>query len=310
VTYVVAGIRRPLCALLLLAAPAVAQDAQVLPVRGDIYMISSAGANTVVQAGRDGILVVDPSSAAASKAVLAEIRRLSERPVRLVVNTTADADHVGGNQAIASSGQTLQGGNTRAATVFSSGGAPIWAHEGVLNLLTDAGGEAAGWPTDTYFVGQKDLFFNGEPVQLLHVPAAHSDGDSFVMFRRSDVIAAGDVYTPDRYPVFSVERGGINGVIAGLNHLLRLTVPEFNQQGGTLVVPGHGRLSDEADVSDYRDMVTIVRDRIQDLVKKKMTLEQVQAAKPTFDYDGIYGAKEGAAFVERVYRSLTKGDQR
>ena len=288
------------------ASIASAQDAQVLPVRGDVYMISSAGANTVVQVGRDGVLVVDPSTAAVSKAVLSEIRKLSERPVRLVVNTTADPDHVGGNQAIASSGQTLAGGNTRAATVFSSGGAPIWAHEGVLNLLTDAGGEATGWPTDTYFVAQKDLFFNGEPVQLLHVPAAHSDGDSFVMFRRSDVIAAGDIYTPDRYPTFSVERGGINGVVAGLNQLLRLTVPEFNQQGGTLVVPGHGRLSDEADVSEYRDMVTIVRDRIQDMVKKKMTLEQVRAAKPTFDYDGIYGAERGSVFVEQVYRSLAK----
>jgi glyoxylase-like metal-dependent hydrolase (beta-lactamase superfamily II) len=298
--------RKIILALFLFASPVSAQDAQVLPVRGDIYMISSAGANTVVQVGRDGVLVVDPSSAAASKAVLAEIRKLSDRPVRLVINTTGDADHLGGNPVIASSGQTLQGGNTRAATVFSSGGAPIWAHEGVLNKLTDDGGEASGWPTDTYFVTQKDLFFNGEPVQLFHVPAAHSDGDSLVAFRRSDVIAAGDIYTPDRYPSFDVARGGINGVIAGLNHLLRLTVPEFNQQGGTLVIPGHGRLSDEADVSEYRDMVTIVRDRIQDMVKKKMTLAQVQAAKPTQDYDGIYGAKEGAVFVEQIYRSLTK----
>ena len=294
-------------ALLLASATlASAQELTVLPVRGDIYMISSAGANTVVQVGRDGVLVVDPSAAAVGKAVLSEIRKLSDRPVRMVINTTADADHVGANQAIASSGQALQGGNTRAATVFSSGGAPIWAHEGVLSRLTDEGGEAAGWPTDTYFVAQKDLFFNGEPVQLFHVPAAHGDGDSLVVFRRSDVVAAGDIYTPDRYPVIDVERGGINGLIAGLNHLLRITVPEFNQQGGTLVVPGHGRLSDEADVSEYRDMVTIVRDRIQDMVQKRMTLEQVKAAKPTFDYDGIYGAKEGAVFVEQVYRSLTK----
>jgi cyclase len=298
--------RRTLGLCLLIASPALAQDTQVLQVRGDLYMISSAGANTVVQVGRDGVLVVDPSAAAVSKAVLTEIHNLSNKPVRLVVNTNADADHVGGNQAIAASGQTLQGGNTRAATVFSSGGAPIWAHEGVLNRLTDGGGEASGWPTDTFFVEQKDLFFNGEPVQLLHVPAAHTDGDSFVVFRRSDVIAAGDIFTPDRYPSIDAARGSINGLIAGLNHLLRLTVPEFNQQGGTLVVPGHGRLSDEADVSEYRDMVTIIRDRIQDMVKKKMTLEQVKAAKPTFDYDVIYGAKEGAMFVEQVYGSLTK----
>jgi hypothetical protein len=128
-----------------------------------------------------------------------------------------------------------------------------------------------------------------------------------VMFRRTDVISAGDVYTPDRYPVIDLARGGgINGVVDALNHLLRLTVPEFNQQGGTLVIPGHGRLSDEADVSDYRDMVTIVRDRIRDMVTKKMTLEQVRAARPTMDYDGIYGAEAGAVFVEQVYRSLSQ----
>jgi glyoxylase-like metal-dependent hydrolase (beta-lactamase superfamily II) len=163
------------------------------------------------------------------------------------------------------------------------------------------------WPTDTYFVAQKDLYVNGEPVQLLHTPAAHTDGDSLVMFRRSDAVSAGDVYTPDRYPVIDLAKGGsINGLIDALNHLLRLTVPEFNQQGGTLVIPGHGRLSDEADVAEYRDMVTFVRDRIADMVKKGMTLDQVKAARPTLDYDGIYGADKGALFVEQVYRSLSK----
>jgi glyoxylase-like metal-dependent hydrolase (beta-lactamase superfamily II) len=284
-----------------------AQSLDVLPVRGEVFMIVGPGGNTTVQVGRDGILVVDPQSAMVSKAVLAEIRKLSDKPVRFVINTTGDADHVGGNETIAASGQTLQGGNTRAATVYSSGGAPIYAHEGVLNRLSAGGGSSAGWPTDTFFVEQKDLFVNGEPVQLLHVPAGHTNGDALVMFRRTDVISAGDIFTPDRYPVIDVQHGGsINGLIAGLNQLLRLTVPEFNQQGGTLVIPGHGRLSDEADVSDYRDMVTIVRDRIQDMVKKKMTLEQVNAAKPTLDYDVIYGADKGAVFVEQVYRSLSK----
>jgi glyoxylase-like metal-dependent hydrolase (beta-lactamase superfamily II) len=136
-------------------------------------------------------------------------------------------------------------------------------------------------------------------------PAAHADGDVLVVFRRSDVVSAGDVYTPDRYPVIDVKRGGsINGLVNALNQLLRITVPEFNQQGGTLVIPGHGRLSDEADVADYRDMVTIVRDRVRDMVKKGMTLEQVKAAKPTVDYDVIYGADKGAVFVEQAYNSL------
>ena len=279
---------------------------EVIAVRNGVHMIAGPNGNTTVQVGIDGVLVVDPQPAALSDRLLAEIKKLSNKPVRYVVNSSGDPEHVGGNKAVAASGQLLQGGNTRAATVYSTGGAPIWAHEGVLKRLTVESPEgAAGWPTDTFFVDQKDLFVNGEPVQLMAAPAAHAEGDLLVVFRRSDVVSAGDVYTPDRYPVIDVKRGGsINGLVNALNHLLRITVPEFNQQGGTLVVPGHGRLSDEADVADYRDMVTIVRDRIRDMVKKGMTLEQVRAAKPTFDYDGIYSVDKGAVFVEQVYSSL------
>ena len=301
--------------LLLVAAAAAAgarSEAQpaldVLHVRGSLYMIAGPQGNTTVQVGRDGVLVVDPQPAALSRALLAEIAELSDRPVRYVINTSADAEHTAGNEAVAAAGKVLAGGNTRPATVYSSGGAAVWAHENVLNRLTgDRGVAAAVWPTDTYFVPQKDLFVNGEPVQLLHMPAAHTDGDSLVVFRRTDAVSAGDVYTPDRYPMIDLDRGGsVDGVIDALNHLLRITVPEFNQQGGTLVIPGHGRLSDEADVAEYRDMVTIVRDRVRDMVQKGMTLEQVRAARPTRDYDGIYGADAGVVFVERVYRSLTK----
>jgi len=279
---------------------------EVIAVRNGVHMIAGPNGNTTIQVGPDGVLVVDPQPTAVSDRLLAEIKKLSNKPVRYVVNTSGDPEHVGGNQAVAASGQLLQGGNTRAATVYSTGGAPIWAHEGVLKRLTAESPEgAAGWPTDTFFVDQKDLFVNGEPVQLIAAPAAHAEGDVLVVFRRSDVVSAGDIYTPDRYPVIDVKRGGsINGLVNALNQLLRITVPEFNQQGGTLVVPGHGRLSDEADVADYRDMVTIVRDRIRDLVKKGTSLEQVKAAKPTFDYDGIYGADKGAVFVEQVYSSL------
>jgi glyoxylase-like metal-dependent hydrolase (beta-lactamase superfamily II) len=277
----------------------------VVPVRGGITMIAGPGGNTTVQTGRDGVLVVDPQTADAGEPLLAQIRKLSASPVRIVVNTGIEPDHIGGNAPIASSGQILAGGTTRAATVYSTGGAPIYAHENVLKRLSAGGGEAAGWPTDTYFVAQKDLFVNGEPVQLMHMPAAHTDGDTIVVFRRTDVVSTGDIFTPDRYPVVDLQRGGsINGLVDALNALLRITVPELNQQGGTLVVPGHGRLSDEADVAEYRDMVTIVRDRIQDMVKKGMTLEQVKAARPTLDYDPLYGADKGAVFIEQVYRSL------
>jgi glyoxylase-like metal-dependent hydrolase (beta-lactamase superfamily II) len=277
----------------------------VYPVRDGVYMVTGAGANVAVSVGADGVLVVDPGAQVSVAALMTEVRRLSDKPVRFILNTNADPDHIGANQAVAASGETLQGGNTRPSVVTGTGGAPIWAHEGVLAKLSAGGGEPVGWPSDTYFVAQKDMFVNGEAVQIYSVPAGHSGGDSLVMFRRADVIVAGDVYTPDRFPVIA-EGGSINGLIAGLNHLLRLTVPEFNQEGGTFVIPGHGRLSDEADVADYRDMVTIVRDRVRDMIARKMTLAQVKAAGATLDYDVRFGADQGAVFVEQVYRSLSQ----
>jgi glyoxylase-like metal-dependent hydrolase (beta-lactamase superfamily II) len=277
-----------------------------LPIRDTVFMLVGAGANSTVQIGRDGVLVVDPQKDAPG--VLAAIRRLSDKPVRFIVNTTIDADHNAGNEAVAKSGQVLAGGNTRPATVTGTGGAPIFAHENLLNRLSESGASPASLPTDTFFVKQKDMFVNGEAVQLVHVPAAHTDGDTIVFFRRSDVISSGDVFTPDRYPMLDLARGGsIEGLLAGINYILELAVPDFNEEGGTMIVPGHGRLCDESDVSDYRDMVTIVRDRVADMVKKKMTIEQVKAAKPTRDYDGVYAQPglTGDMFVEAVYRSLS-----
>jgi glyoxylase-like metal-dependent hydrolase (beta-lactamase superfamily II) len=277
------------------------------PIRDSVFMLAGPGANTTVHIGRDGVLVVDPQTNDAS-AMAAAVRRLSDKPVRFIVNTTIDADHIAGNEALAKSGQVLAGGNTRPATVTGTGGAPIFAHENLLNRLSESGAAAASLPTDTYFVKQKDLFVNGEAVQLLHVPAAHTDGDTIVFFRRSDVISAGDVFTPDRYPMIDLARGGsIEGLLAGINYILELAVPDLNEEGGTMIVPGHGRLCDESDVSDYRDMVTIVRDRVADMVKKKMTIEQTRAAKPTRDYDGVYArpGSTGDMFVDAVYRSLT-----
>jgi len=294
----------------LLAVQVGAQQAlDVVHVRGDLYMIAGPTGNSTVQFGRDGVLVVDPQPSAMAGAMIGEIAKLSGgKPVRFLINTNGDTDRVSGNEAASSAGKAIAGGNTRPNVVYSSGGAAVWASQNVLDRLTrEATVPSTGWPTDTYFVEQKDMFVNGEPVQLLHAATAHSDGDTLVVFRRTDAISAGDVFTPDRYPVIDLQHGGsIDGLIAALNQIIRITVPEFNEEGGTLVIPGHGRLSDEADVAEYRDMVTIVRDRIRDLVKKGRTLEQVKASKPTLEYDGIYGADKGAVFIEQVYRSLSK----
>lgn len=277
----------------------------IYPARGGVYMISGPASNTLVQVGKDGVLLVDPGPAEGATALLEQVRRLSRKPIMEIMNTNGDADHVGANGAIAASGVLLEGtANTRPKVVAGSGGAPILAHEDVLKRLTEQG-MTEGLPSQSYFVAQKDLFYNGEPISLLHAPG-HTSGDSFVMLRRSDVIAAGDIYNPDSYPQIDLAHGGsIQGVLDSLNHLIRLTIPEFNEEGGTFVIPGHGRLSDEGDVADYRDMVTFIRDRVQAMIARRMTLAQIKAARPTFDYDPRYGKEAGDAFVEQIYRSLT-----
>jgi glyoxylase-like metal-dependent hydrolase (beta-lactamase superfamily II) len=309
--------QRIIAALVLSCATSAAAQAPgpgelaIWPVRDGIYMVVGAGGNTTVQVGEDGVLVVDTKLATASEALLAAINKISTQPIRYVINTHWHPDHVGSNEGVAKAGSTIAGGNVSGAIADAGEGAAIIAHENVLVRMS--GQETPppfdAWPTVTLFVPQKDIFFNGEAVQVLHQPAAHTDGDSLVFFRRSDVISTGDVFTTTGFPVIRPEDGGgIDGVIGALNRVIELTVPEEKQEGGTLVIPGHGRLCDEADVVEYRDMVTIIRDRIKSMIDMGMTLRQVQAAKPTADYDGRYGATGGfwttEQFVAAAYESL------
>ena len=274
-------------------------------------MIVGAGGNTTVQIGDDGVLVVDTKLAAASGVLLDAIRQLSSKPIRYVINTHWHADHVGSNELIAKSGSTIAGGNVSGAITDAGEGAAVIAHENVLARMSGQDPPPAfeAWPTVTLFMPRKDIYFNGEAIEILHQPAAHTDGDTVVFFRRADVVSTGDVFTTTGYPVIRPgDGGGIDGVIAALNRIIDITVPKEKQEGGTLVIPGHGRLSDEADVVEYRDMVTIIRDRIKSMVEMGMTLRQVQAAKPTADYDGRYGATSGLwtteQFVAAAYESL------
>ena len=274
----------------------------LLPVQGNTYMLAGAGGNTTLQVGKDGVLVVDTQYAEMAPKILSEIRKLSDKPIVWMVNTHIDQDHSGGNAALAKLGRG------------PGPGPRIIAHENVLNRMTQrvpnqppVPDEAL--PNDEYGTPQKDLFFNGEAVVIYHMPRAHTDGDSIVFFRRSDVVSVGDIFTPDQWPAIDLARGGsVEGTLDALNYILTLTVPERYQDGGTLVVPGHGRISNEADVVEYRNMLTIVRDRVQDLLKKGMTLEQVKAARPARDYETEYserGLWTKDMFVEAVYRSLS-----
>jgi glyoxylase-like metal-dependent hydrolase (beta-lactamase superfamily II) len=278
---------------------------EVVQVAADVYMIGGAGGNIAVNVGPQGLFVVDAGAEAASAKAVAAIRGISDRPIRYLANTSADADHVGGNVAVKALGQSIRTRENREE------GAIIVAHEAVLNRMSAPTGEkaptpVAAWPTTTFATPQQDLTFNGQAVQLFRLPAAHTDGDTVVYFRRSDVVATGDVFDPTRYPVIDLAKGGsIGGEIDAVNWLLDLIVPGEKVEGGTMVVPGHGRVCDESEVMEYRDMLTIVRDRVKAMVEKRMTLEQVKAARPTFEYDPEYGASD--AFVEAVYRGVQGG---
>ena len=292
-------------------------EIHVLPVQGNVSMLVGAGGNVAVQTGKDGVLLVDTGLPQNADKLLATIRGISKGTIRYIVDTHVHPDHTGGNEKLSKAGRTIAGGNVVAAIGESAAeGATIIAHENVLNRMSAPTGKQAptpqgSWPTDTFFVNEKNMFFNGEGIQIIHIPNAHTDGDSIAFFRRSDVIVAGDVFTPANYPIIDMQRGGnVQGIIAALNEIIRISIPADKQEGGTYVIPGHGHLCDQADVVVYRDMVTIVRDRIQDMIKKGMTLAQVKAAQPTLDYDPLYGSNTGFwttdMFIEAVYKSLTE----
>jgi len=279
-----------------------AGEVKVVPVQGNVHMIVGAGANIVVQVGEDGILVVDTGSGAQTEKVLAAIKQLAPmKEIRWIINTGAHSDHLGGNEQLAKAGRTVNGNV-----------AAIVAHENASARMSKNGVPDTAKAFNTYFEDRRDFPFNGEPVMLYHDESALDDTGTLVMFRRSDIIAAGDLFSTVSYPRIDVAAGGsVQGTIDGLNRILDLAVPSKSLAlGGTYVIPGHGRISDENDVLWYRDMLQIVSDRIKDMIAKKMTLEQVKAAKPTLDYDARYGSDTGpwttAMFIEAVYRDLSK----
>jgi len=311
------AVARVVCGVVVAARVALSAqpvDLDVVRLRDNVFMIADAGANITVQFGSDGAVVVDAGALQQADTVIAAIKDITTKPIRYVIDTSDDADHVGGNEKVARAGKTLfQTNNAFGEGMTNGGAAAVLAAEKVLTRMSAPTGKTppfptAMWPTETYDQKRKYMYLNGEGIEVLHLSSAHTDGDSVVFFRRSDVVAAGDILDLTRFPVIDVARGGsIQGEIDALNRLVELAIPSVplvSQEGGTLVVPGHGYVCDQLDVVEYRDMVTIVRDRVQDLITKGRTLDQVKAANPTAGYNSRYGAS--ATFVASIDESLRR----
>jgi cyclase len=310
-----------LAALGAMAALAAGEDGglEVVKVRPNFYMIAGAGANIGVQIGIDGVVLVDAGTAAASPQVLAALKTLTNLPIRYIINTSPEADHVGGNGNLSKSGLTIFtnaiGNSGLAGAMTNNGGAAIMAHESILRRMGAPTGKPAlfpaeAMPTEAFARNRWYIRMNDDPIEVLYEPTAQSDSNSFVFFRKSDVVAAGDVLDTTRFPAIDVAKGGsVQGEIDALNKLIELAIPPgpFIYEGiGTYVIPGHGRVCEQIDIVDYRDMVVEVRDNIADLIKQDKTLEQIKAAAPAKAYETEYGTQPGVtdSFVEAVYRSL------
>jgi glyoxylase-like metal-dependent hydrolase (beta-lactamase superfamily II) len=290
----------------------------VWPVQGSVYMLVGDGGNIAVQVGDQGVLVVDTGAGRLSDKVVAAIRTLSPKPIQFIVNTSFHPDHTGGNSALRASGRdpSVIGSFFSIQFADAGRGATIIAHLNVQGRMSAPAGQPAptppdGWPSDTFVEGRRRKYHNGEAVEIWHRPNAATDGDSFVQFRRSDVIVTGDLFSTTHYPFIDVKNGGsVTGLIQALNDILDRTVYKAQEEGGTMIIPGRGRVTDEWEVAEYRDMIVIVRDRVRAMIAANATLEQVKAARLTVDYDTRFGASSGPwttdMFVEAVYNSLTQ----
>jgi glyoxylase-like metal-dependent hydrolase (beta-lactamase superfamily II) len=285
---------------------------ETIQIRPNVHVIFGAGANVTVHTGEDGMVLVDTGSTDAAPRLLEAVKAVSPKPIRLIVNTSADPDHVGGNAVLGEAGVSLS------PDPFNDTRATVLSHENVLTRMSAPTGSESPfptnmWPNETFTSRFRALYVNEDAVQVIRETGAHSDSDVMVLFRRADVIATGDILDLRQFPVIDPARGGnIRREVEALNRLLTEfvipNIPQVLKPGRTLVVPGHGYISDYGEVVDYRDMVATVTDNIQALIDKGMTLEQVKAANPTRGYRGRYGSDTGPwttnMFVEAVYKNL------
>ena len=286
-------------ALLAFTFQSAAKDLEVLRIRPNFYVIFGAGGNIAVQTGSTGTVLVNTGSEEASGRVLEAIKKITDQPIRYIINTGSDPEDVGGNAGLSKAGRNI----------LPPGPATILAAQQVLLRMSAPTGRKApfpedAWPTESFAEKRKDLYLNQEGIFIYREPAAHSDGDSVVLFRGSDVVVTGRILDTNRFPLIDLAKGGsIQGEIDALNNILDMSVrplPFFHQGGGTIIVPGNGRLYDYIDLVDYRDMVVVVRDTVADMFHRGMTLAQVKAARPAKAYEGRYGPADD--FVEAIYK--------
>jgi len=287
-------------------------EVETLKVQGQVYLIAGAGGNIAAQIGDDSVLLVDTGYEQMAPKVLAAVRKLSNKPLRTIINTTLMDSHTGANGLLVKEGRQID--NTGPGLGGRPNEADLVGSARLTALMTEIGREKIAvdrWPPSTFPGKSKDLTSNDEAVIVMRMPNAVTDGDSMVWFRKSDVVATGEIMNMASFPFIDVANGGtINGILDGLNTLLEITVPKHNQEGGTMVIPGYGRIGDEHDVLEYRDMLTIIRDRVQNAVKKGMTLQQVKALKPTvtYEYEPRFNrdpAWTAEMFVEAIYKNLS-----
>ncbi len=285
-------------------------NVEAVPVRGPVYLVAGSGTNITVLVDPDGPLLVDSSVPEMADKIVAAVKSITPQPIRFIINTSADEHRTRGNDALSRAGSNIYAavGGGIGREPERPQGAPVYSHELAMHrmagLLPGSTRTDTLWPQNTFFGERKNLVWGGETVDIIHKPNAHTDGDVIVWFRKSDVIATGGLLSTVTYPVIDRQRGGsIQGYLNALNDILDIMVPEKNNQGGTLVVPGNGRICNEGDVAEIRDSMTIIRDRIASMAEKGLTLAQVKAAKPTLDYDGIFG--DPNAFIEAIYADVS-----